>query len=58
MIATVKGMLSTYDDPVALAALQAPRTAAPSEKHPDPLVQIAPPMGEPTPAHAAPQETR
>jgi len=51
--ATVKGMLSTYDDADALAALEAPRT-----KTQEPLVQIVPPVGEPTESEAAPQVTR
>jgi hypothetical protein len=42
MIATVKGMLSTYDDAEALASLEAPRQA----KAQEPLVQIAPPVAE------------
>jgi hopanoid biosynthesis associated radical SAM protein HpnH len=53
IVATVKGMLSTYDDAEALAALQAPRQA----KGQEPLVQIAPPVDARTEAETS-QVTR
>jgi hopanoid biosynthesis associated radical SAM protein HpnH len=53
IVATVKGMLSTYEDADALAALEAPRP-----KTQEPLVQIVPPAGEHAESEAAPQVTR
>jgi hopanoid biosynthesis associated radical SAM protein HpnH len=53
IIATAKGMLSTYEDADALAALQAPRP-----KTQETLVQIVPPVGEHTESEPAPQVTR
>ncbi len=53
MMATLKGMLSTYEDADALAALEAPRP-----KTQEPLVQIVPPVGEHAESDAAQQVTR
>ena len=53
IVATVKGMLSTYEDAEALAALEAPRP-----KTQEPLVQIVPPVGERAESEATPQVTR
>lgn len=54
MIATIKGMLSTYDDPEALAALQAPRQA----KLQVPLVQIESSIRPQIESEATPQGSR
>jgi len=53
ILATVKGMLSTYDDAEALEALEIPRS-----KVEEPLVQIVPPVGERAESEATPEVTR
>ncbi len=54
MMATVKGMLSSYEDAEALAAVEAPHQESPK----GPLVQIEPSIALPVESEAAPQESR